>query len=80
VSYSCKVSPASIAVTSSTTNNSFQPWWSSADVTIFGLSTEPKELRLGDHTIQGWHYDASTHSVTLSVPEAGKNWTLQLTL
>jgi len=80
VSYSCKVSPASIAVTSSTTNSSFQPWWSNADVTIFGLSAEPKELRLGDHVIHGWNYDASAHSVTLSVPEAAKNWTLQLTL
>jgi alpha-glucosidase len=80
LSYSCKVSPDSIAVTSSTENGSFQPWWTGADVTIFGLSAKPKELHLGDRAIQNWHYDASTHSVTFSVPEAAKNWTLQLTL
>jgi len=80
VSYSCRVSPSSIAVTCSITNSSFRPWWSSVDLTIFGLAAEPKEIRLGDHAIQGWHYDRSAHSVTLSVPEAGKNWTLQLTL
>ena len=80
VAYSCKVSPASIAVTSNTSKSSFQPLWISADVTILGLAAEPKEIRLDDHAIQGWHYDGSAHSVTLRVPEAAKNWTLQLTL
>jgi alpha-glucosidase len=80
VSYSCRVSPASIAVTSSTTNSSFHPWWSSASVTIYGVNVEPKEIRIGDHAVQAWHYDAGTHSVALTVPEAGNNWTLQLTL
>jgi alpha-glucosidase len=78
--YSCKVSPSSIAVTASTTQSSFQPWWTSADVTVFGLSAAPKAVRLGGRAIQGWHYDAGAHSVTLSVPEAARNWTLQLTL
>ena len=80
VAYSCKVSPASIAITSTAPKSSFQPWWSSADVTVFGLNAEPKEVRLGDSRIQGWHYDGSSHSVTLSVPDAAKNWTIQLTL
>jgi alpha-glucosidase len=80
VNYSCKVSSNSIAVTSSATNSSFQPWWSDAAVTIFGISTEPKEIRIGDHAIRDWHYDAGAHSVTLAVPEAASNWTLQLTL
>ena len=80
VNYSCKVSPNSIAVTSSATNSSFHPWWSNAAVTIFGISTEPKEIRIGDHTIREWHYDAGGHSVTLTVPEATSNWTLQLTM
>jgi alpha-glucosidase len=78
--YSCKVSPSSIAVTASTTQSSFQPWWNGADVTVFGLTAAPKEVRLGDHAIRGWHYDAGAHSVTMSVPDAAKNWTLQLTL
>jgi alpha-glucosidase len=80
VNYSCKVSPASVAVTSSTETSSFQPWWTSADITIFGLAAQPKEVRLGDHAIQAWHYDGSAHSVTVNVPEAAKNWTIQVTL
>jgi alpha-glucosidase len=80
VNYSCKVSPNSIAVTSSTANSSFHPWWSSATVTVFGISAEPKEIRIGDHDIHAWHYDAGAHSVTLTVPEAATSWTLLLTL
>jgi alpha-glucosidase len=78
VNYSCKVSPNSVAVTSTATNSSFHFWWSSAAVTVFGISAEPKEIRVGDHAIHAWHYDAGTHSVTLTVPEAATNWTLQL--
>lgn len=78
--YSCKVSPNFIAITASTTSGSFEPWWSSADLTIFGLSAQPKEVRLSDHAVQQWHYDAGTHSVTVTVPEATRNWAIQLTL
>ncbi len=80
VNYSCKVSPGSIAVTGTTTNSSFRPWWSSASVTVYGVNVEPREIRIGDHVIHEWHYDSGAQSVTLTVPEAAKNWTLQLTL
>jgi alpha-glucosidase len=80
INYSCKVSANSIAITSSTTNASFHPWWTAAAVTVLGIGAEPKEIRLGDRAIHEWHYDAGTHSVTLTVPDAAANWTLQLTL
>ena len=80
LNYSCKVSPNSIAVTSTTTNSSFHSWWSTATVTVMGVSAEPKELRIGDKAIHAWHYDAGAHSVTLTVPEAAGNWTVQLTM
>jgi alpha-glucosidase len=78
--YSCRVSPGSIAVTSNATNRAFRPWWNSASVTILGVSAEPREIRIGDRVVHSWRYDTSTHSVTLTVPEAANNWTLQLTL
>ncbi|HXN50638.1 MAG TPA: glycoside hydrolase family 31 protein [Candidatus Acidoferrum sp.] len=78
VKYSCEVSPNSISVRSSTTNGVFQPWWTSANVTVFGVAAEPKEIRIGDHAINEWHYDAGARSVTISVPEAMKDWALQL--
>jgi alpha-glucosidase len=80
VNYSCKVSPNSIAVTSTTTNSSFHAWWSNAAVTVIGIIAEPKEIRVGDRPLHAWHYDAGAHAVTLTVPEAAANWTLQLTL
>jgi len=78
VNYSCQVSPGSIAVTSTTEKNSFQPWWNSAEVTVFGAAAQPKDVRIGDHAINEWRYDGKTHSVILTVPDAAKNWTIQL--
>jgi hypothetical protein len=79
VKYACQASPGSVTINSTTEKSSFQPWWNSAEVTVFGASTQPKEVRIGDHAIHEWRYDATTHSVTLNVPDAAKNWTLRLT-
>jgi alpha-glucosidase len=79
VNYSCQASPGSVTITSTTETSSFQPWWNSAEVRVFGASTQPKEVRIGDHAIHEWRYDASAHSVILNVPDAAKNWTLSLT-
>ncbi|HEY4815873.1 MAG TPA: glycoside hydrolase family 31 protein [Candidatus Acidoferrum sp.] len=79
VKYSCQASPGSVTITSITEKSSFQPWWNSAEVTVFGASTQPKEVKIGDHAIHEWRYDASAHSVILNVPDAAKNWALTLT-
>jgi len=79
VTYSCQASPSSIIVTATTEKSSFQPWWNSAEVTVFGASTQPKEIRIGDRAIHEWRYDAAGHSVIFAVPDASKNWTAQLT-
>jgi alpha-glucosidase len=76
--YSCQISPNSIAVSSTTEKNHFQPWWHAARVTIFGVPNEPKELRRGQQTTRDWQYDAKSHSVTVTIPEALENWTVQL--
>ena len=79
VKYSCQASPGSVTITSTTEKSSFQPWWNSAEVTVFGASTQPKEVKITDHAIHEWRYDASAHSVILNVPDAVNNWTLSLT-
>jgi alpha-glucosidase len=79
VNYSCQASPGSVTISSTTEKSSFQPWWNSAEVTVFGASTQPKEVKIGDHAIHEWRYDASTRSVILNVPDAAKNWILTLT-
>lgn len=77
-SYSCQASASSIAVTSTIEKNDFQPWWNSAEVTIFGAAAEPKEVRVRDQVVHEWRYDANSHAVTLTVPGALKNWTIHL--
>jgi alpha-glucosidase len=79
VNYSCQASPTSITVTSTTEKSSFQPWWNSAEVAVFGASVQPKEIRIGDRAIRDWRFDSATHSVIFTVPDALKDWTAQLT-
>jgi alpha-glucosidase len=78
VNYACQASPTSITVTSTTEKSSFQPWWNSAEVSVFGITAQPKEVRIGDRTIHDWRYDGQTHSVILTVPDALKSWAVAL--
>jgi alpha-glucosidase len=79
IQYSCAVSPASITVTSSVEKNAFKPWWSSAALTVYGVAVAPKEIRIGDQVIQGWSFHRQAHTVTLTVLDAVKNWSVRLT-
>ena len=77
--YTCKVVPGSITVSATTEKNSFQPWWQTAQVTIFGAPAEPKELRIGQQVTRDWQYDPQSHSVSTTVSNAQQNWTIRLT-
>jgi alpha-glucosidase len=78
ISYSCQVSNGSVTVTSSTEKNAFQPWWKSAQVTLYGAVAAPKEVRIGDEVIREWRYDGLAHTVVLTVPDAARNWSVRL--
>ena len=78
VNYSCQVSNESAKVSSTIDKNAFQPWWKSAKITVFGMAGAPKEVRVGDDVIREWRYDDSAHAVTLTVPDAAKNWSVRL--
>ena len=78
ISYSCQVSNGSVTVTSSTEKNAFQPWWKSAQVTLYGAVAAPKEVRIGDEVIHEWRYDGLAHAVMLTVPDAARNWSVRL--
>jgi alpha-glucosidase len=73
VSYSCQVSAGSVSVSSRTEKAAFQPWWNAAEVVIFGAATEPKQVRVGNQPVQGARFNAATHAVTLTVPDATKD-------
>ncbi len=40
---------------------------------------ELQPVRIGDEVTHEWHYDSQVHSVTLTVPDAVKNWTVHIT-
>ena len=79
VNYACQVSQDSVTVASTIEKNAFQPWWKTAEVTLYGAAAAPKEVRIGDELIHEWRYDSLAHAVTLTVPDAAKNWSVRLT-
>jgi alpha-glucosidase len=78
VAYSCTTSANGITVSSHIETNGRQPWWNSAEVKVYGVTSSPKQVRLGDQTLSGWHYDSDTHAVTFSVPDAVRDWSAQI--
>jgi alpha-glucosidase len=79
VNYSCQVSQGSVTLTSTAEKSAFQPWWKSAEVTLYGAATLPKEVRIGDERTHEWRYDDQAHAVILTVPNAVNNWSVHLT-
>jgi len=78
VTYSCSVSVGALTISSHIDKNAYRPWWNATALTIYGSAAAPKEVRVDDRVIQGWSFDAQSHTVTLTVPDALKNWTVHL--
>jgi alpha-glucosidase len=76
VNYSCEVSTAFVRVVSTVEKSAYLPWWKSAELTLVGAASLPKEVRVGDQVIHEWRYDSQIHSVTLTVPDALPNWSV----
>jgi alpha-glucosidase len=79
VNFACEVSPREMTITSKIEKNGYQPWWDSTQLKIYGAGAEPKEARIGDQLIHDWRYDAQAHCITLTVPDALRNWSVRLT-
>jgi alpha-glucosidase len=79
VNFACEVSPREMTITSKIEKNGYQPWWNSTQLKIYGAGAEPKEARIGDQLIHDWRYDAQAHCITLTVPDALRNWSVRLT-
>ncbi|OLC37402.1 MAG: hypothetical protein AUH28_04000 [Acidobacteria bacterium 13_1_40CM_56_16] len=78
ISYSCQVSSGATTVSSTIEKGAYQPWWKSAEVKLFGVTAQPKEVRIGEQITREWRYDSLAHAVTLTVPDAAKNWSIRL--
>ena len=78
VSYSCKLDGAQFSLSSHIEENKFQPWWNAVDVTVYGIPNAPRDIQLGALHLSGSRYDTATHSVSVNVPNALSDWTLQI--
>src|SRR5580700_10842273 len=78
VNFTCEVSQGEMTVTSSIEKSAYQPWWNSTQLEIYGAGAEPKEVHIGDRLIHDWRFDGQAHSITLTVPDALKNWNVRV--
>jgi len=78
VNFLCQVASGTVSISSSVEKNAFRPWWTSMKLTVFGVGAQPSEVRVGDKSIHDWRYDGATHSVSLVVPEALRDWTVRI--
>ena len=78
INYSCQVSSNSATVISAVEKDAHKPWWKSVEVTLYGVSSAPKEVRIGNEVTHDLRYDSQSHAVTLIIPNAVKNWSVRL--
>ncbi len=77
IRYSCASSPSALTIASRIEKNAYKPWWNSTALTVYGAVDAPKEVRIGERVTPDWRFDSQTHTVTLTVPDALKNWTVR---
>ncbi|HTP68891.1 MAG TPA: glycoside hydrolase family 31 protein [Dongiaceae bacterium] len=74
VTYSCAVSAETVTVSSKVETAGYTPWWSEVDAKIFGASSAPKEVRIGDQKVSDWQYDDAEKAVVIHIKDARKDW------
>jgi alpha-glucosidase len=78
VNYSCQVGAEAIKVASVIDKDGYKPWWTTAEVSVFGIDKAPKNVHVGDTAIHEYRFDATQHAVIFVVPDAKNNWTAEL--
>lgn len=78
VNFSCQASSGGVTVSSNLEKNAYRPWWTSVRLTVFGIGSQPNEVHIGNQPVNDWRYDSQTHSVTLTVPDALRDWTVRI--
>jgi alpha-glucosidase len=78
VNYTCQVGGAAIKVISAIEKDGYKPWWSAAELVVYGIDKAPKNVRVGDADIHEWRYDSKQHAVVFGVADAKNNWTAEL--
>lgn len=78
MSFTCGSAAEGITVSSAVDHDAYKPWWSAAQLSVYGVAARPREVRYGDRALSDWQYDAQAHSVTFSIPDARKAWSVRV--
>jgi alpha-glucosidase len=76
--FACQVAGPNLTITSRAVKTTYQPWWSSARITVYSGFTAPKEVRIGNEKIRDWSYDSKSGAVAFTVVDALKSWNAQI--
>ena len=79
MSYTCQASGNAVRVSSAAWTGSYQPWWTSIKMEVFGVGHAPTEVRVGSEVVKGWRFDGEDHSVVFTVPDSREGWTVSVT-
>ena len=74
VRYGCQMASNNVTVSSKIETNNYKPWWSSAEVILYGAAGAAREVKVGDLVIGDARYDPTMHTVTFTVPDAVRDW------
>ena len=78
VNYSCRAGASELSVNSTIAKNAYQPWWDTTQVTVFAVPHLPREVRVDHKVAHEWRYDDKTHTIIVTVPDALRDWSVQV--
>ena len=78
VNYSCEAGGTGVKIASTIAKDAYKTWWTSAQVTVYGLDKAPQTIRIGEAAVKEWHYDAAQRAAVFTIPDAKANWTAEL--
>lgn len=78
IAYACGVTATSASIESRIEHDGFAPWWSEAEVTVFGVARKPATVMVDGVAVKGWRFDAKARTVVLTVAQARRNWRVEL--
>jgi len=78
VKYSCEARAGGVTISSKVEKNGYKPWWSSTEMKVFGAASLPKAVKVGGGEVHGWSFDEKMHTVTLTVEDSLKDWTVEI--
>jgi alpha-glucosidase len=84
--FTCKVSPGSLTLSSAVDKNAFQPWWTSIEVTVYGMPAAAKSVDITTsgasssaspipHAASDGRFDPAAHTYTFTIPSGPASWT-----